>query len=133
MPSWLSASLSVGYARPSLVRNSYLDTKDSLKPIEHKGSAPHPGRISNFRGRMAHRNAPWFSFDRLQPDRSARMRAPINLRLSWAGREPTGLLDRKQLIDSINRQKRSTRSFRRFEVHGGYTGYEFVGRWRGRK
>jgi hypothetical protein len=61
------------------------------------------------------------------------MRAPINLRLSWAGLEPIGLLDRKQLIDSINRQKRSTRSFRRFEVHSGYTSYEFVSSRRGRK
>ena len=59
------------------------------------------------------------------------MRTPINLRLSWAGLEPDGPLDRKQLIDSINRQKRSNRSFRRFEVHGGYTGYEFVSSHRG--
>jgi len=46
--------------------------------------------------------------------------------VSRAGLEPVGTQDKSQLIDSINRQKRSNRSFRRFEVHGGYTGYEFV-------
>ena len=53
--------------------------------------------------------------------------------VSRAGLEPTGTQDESQLIDSINRQKRSNRSFRRFEVHGGYTGYEFVSRYQGRK
>jgi len=53
--------------------------------------------------------------------------------MSRAGLEPDGPLDKAQVIDFIKRQKRSNRSFRRFEVHGGYTGYEFVSRWRGRK
>ena len=43
-----------------------------------------------------------------------------------AGLEPIGPHDKKQLTDSINRQKRSNRPFRRFEIHGGYAGYEFV-------
>src|SRR5207247_6636172 len=30
-----------------------------------------------------------------------------------------------QLVDFSKRQKRRNRSFRRSEVHGGYTGYEF--------
>ena len=53
--------------------------------------------------------------------------------VSRAGLEPIGTQDKSQLIDSINRQKRSNRSFRRFEVHSGYTGYEFVSRQRGKK
>ena len=57
---------------------------------------------------------------------------PGNL-VSRAGLEPEHPQDKSQLIDSINRQKRSNRCFRRFEVHGGYTGYEFVSRQRGRQ
>ena len=38
------------------------------------------------------------SFEHLQPERSACMRAPINLRLSWAGLEPIGTQDKSQLI-----------------------------------
>ena len=53
--------------------------------------------------------------------------------VSRAGLEPDGPQDKAQLIDSNNRQKRSNRSFRRFEVHDGYTGYEFVSSKRGRK
>jgi hypothetical protein len=53
--------------------------------------------------------------------------------VSRAGLEPDGPQDKAQLIDSNNRQKRSNRYFRRFEVHGGYTGYEFVSSKRGRK
>ena len=47
--------------------------------------------------------------------------------VSWAGLEPYSPTDRKQVIDSTNRQKRQKRSLRRFEVHIRYTGYEFLG------
>ena len=48
------------------------------------------------------------------------------IRVSWAGLEPYSPVDQAQVIDFRKRQKRSNRSFRRFEVHGGYTGYEFL-------
>src|SRR5215468_4304769 len=44
--------------------------------------------------------------------------------VSRAGLEPDSPTDRKQVTDSMNRQKTPKSSFRRFEVHGGYTGYE---------
>jgi hypothetical protein len=55
------------------------------------------------------------------------------LLVTRAGLEPGGPVDKAQVIDFIKRQKRSNRYFRRFEVHGGYTGYEFVSRQRGKK
>jgi hypothetical protein len=47
---------------------------------------------------------------------------------SRVGLEPEGHTDKSQVIDFNNRQKRSNRSFRRFEVHGGYMAYEFLSR-----
>src|SRR5215472_7985158 len=47
---------------------------------------------------------------------------------SRAGLEPKGHSSKTQVIDSHNRQKRSNRSFRRFEVHGGYMAYEVLSR-----
>ena len=46
--------------------------------------------------------------------------------VSRAGLEPYSPVDQAQVIDFDKRQKRSNRSFRRFELHGGYTGYEFL-------
>jgi hypothetical protein len=43
-----------------------------------------------------------------------------------AGIEPISPVDHAQIIDFTKRQKRQNRYFRRIEVHGGYTGYEFV-------
>ena len=45
-----------------------------------------------------------------------------------AGLEPKGHSDETRVIDCNNRQKRSKRSFRRFEVHGGYMAHEFLSR-----
>jgi hypothetical protein len=45
--------------------------------------------------------------------------------VSRAGLEPYRPVDHMQVIDFTKMQKRSNRSFRRFEVHSGYTGYEF--------
>jgi hypothetical protein len=46
--------------------------------------------------------------------------------VSRAGLEPARHTDPSQVIDSRKRQKRQNGSFRRFEVHGRYTGYELV-------
>jgi len=46
--------------------------------------------------------------------------------VSRAGIEPVRLNDRTQVTDSTTRQKRQNRYFRRFEVHSGYTAYEFI-------
>jgi hypothetical protein len=46
--------------------------------------------------------------------------------VSRAGLEPGRLIENTQVIDSTKRQKRQNRSFRRFEVHGGYTGCKFL-------
>jgi hypothetical protein len=43
-----------------------------------------------------------------------------------AGVELRRLHDNTELIDSKNWQKRENLSFRRFEVHGGYTGCEIL-------
>lgn len=48
--------------------------------------------------------------------------------VSRAGIEPERLIDTAQLIDSTSCQKRQNRYFRRSEVHGGYTDYEFASR-----
>jgi hypothetical protein len=45
--------------------------------------------------------------------------------MSRAGLEPIKVIEGAQVIDAINRQIRQNRCFRRFEVHGGYTGCEF--------
>jgi hypothetical protein len=46
--------------------------------------------------------------------------------VSRAGLEPERVIEPSQVIDSKIRQKRQNRYFSRTEVHGGYTGYEFV-------
>ena len=46
--------------------------------------------------------------------------------VSRAGLEPARPIELPQVIDSTIRQKRQNRYFSRTEVHGGYTGYEFV-------
>jgi len=49
----------------------------------------------------------------------------INILVSRAGLEPIRLIENRQVADSTKRQKRQNRSFRRIEVHGGYTEDEF--------
>jgi len=57
--------------------------------------------------------------------RNAQLFSRNRRKLSRAGLEPTRVTEDTQVTDSINRQIRQNRLFRRFEVHGGYTGYEF--------
>jgi hypothetical protein len=45
------------------------------------------------------------------------------VRVGFGTRSPS---ENTHLIDSIKQQKRLSRSFRRFEVRRGYTGYEFL-------
>ncbi len=47
----------------------------------------------------------------------------LAVRVGFGTRVPP---ENAQVIDFNKSQKRQNRSFRRFEVHGGYTGYEFV-------
>jgi hypothetical protein len=73
-------------------------------------------------------------FFRLSPDRpECKHEGYHQPEVGWAGLEPIGAQHKWKLIDSINRQKTLNRSFRRIEVHGRYTGYEFVSRRPGRK
>jgi len=51
--------------------------------------------------------------------------------VSRAGLELNRPFETTQVIDSNKLQKRSNRPFRRFEVHGGYTGRFLSGDWRG--
>ena len=69
------------------------------------------------------RNTPKLG-DRLKAgarDKEGRSTNPLGILVSWAGLEPIWLIDGTQVIDSAKSQKRQNRSFRRFEVHGGYT------------
>jgi hypothetical protein len=49
--------------------------------------------------------------------------------VSRAGLELNRAIANTQVIDSKKRQKRQNRYLGRTEVHGGYTGYEFVRRF----
>ena len=61
-----------------------------------------------------------------RPRQFVRIQSRLDDLVTRVGIEPDSPIDYTQVIGSIKRQKRQNRYFRRFEVHSGYTDYEFL-------